>query len=181
MRRSLSYANVTSTLALFVALGGTAFAATQLAPGSVTARHLANGAVHSRHIGMNAVHRQHLAGHVRLRTMAQMRSVAGKRVPWGPKTSARAGTLGTSGLSVVAVYGPLSQDNSSVQCNPGEIIIDALSQAYGSVTTQSGILGYGNTVAITMNVGGNSSSASPSGGFWAQALALCLHYTPPAA
>ena len=41
----LTYANVISTVALFVALGGASYAASSLAPGSVGTRQLRNGAV----------------------------------------------------------------------------------------------------------------------------------------
>jgi hypothetical protein len=44
-RPRLSYANVVSTLALFLALGGASYAATALAPGSVGTKQLRNGAV----------------------------------------------------------------------------------------------------------------------------------------
>jgi hypothetical protein len=54
--RRLSYANVTSTIALFVALGGaTAFATGQLAPKSVGERQLRPGAVTADKIRKNAV------------------------------------------------------------------------------------------------------------------------------
>jgi hypothetical protein len=45
MRGKLSYANVIATLALFVALGGSSYAAVQLSRGSVKTKHLAAGAV----------------------------------------------------------------------------------------------------------------------------------------
>lgn len=55
-RERLTYANVTSTLALFVALGaGSAFAANQLAPKSVGERQLRPGAVTADKIRKNAV------------------------------------------------------------------------------------------------------------------------------
>lgn len=56
VRKRLSYANVTSTLALFLALGGAgALAAGQLAPKSVGARQLRPGAVTADKIRKNAV------------------------------------------------------------------------------------------------------------------------------
>jgi hypothetical protein len=45
MRRHLRFANVTSVLALFVALGGTSYAAVSLGTNSVQKRHIASGAV----------------------------------------------------------------------------------------------------------------------------------------
>jgi hypothetical protein len=43
--RDLTYANVTVTIALFVALGGTSYAAFSLPAGSVGTKQLKNGAV----------------------------------------------------------------------------------------------------------------------------------------
>lgn len=45
MRSKLSYANVTATLALFIALGGGAYAATQLPDNSVSSKTIRNGQV----------------------------------------------------------------------------------------------------------------------------------------
>jgi hypothetical protein len=56
LRDNLTYANVTSTLALFIALSaGSAFAASQLAPKSVGARQLRPGAVTADKIRKNAI------------------------------------------------------------------------------------------------------------------------------
>ena len=45
LRRHLSYANVMATLALFVALGGSSYAAIELGRNSVKSRNIAPGAV----------------------------------------------------------------------------------------------------------------------------------------
>jgi hypothetical protein len=56
LRRHITYANVTATLALFIALGmGTAYAANQLASKSVGAKQLRPGAVTAEKIRKNAV------------------------------------------------------------------------------------------------------------------------------
>ena len=47
MRLKLSYANVVASLALFLALGGAAYAATKLPPNSVGAKQIRNGSVTS--------------------------------------------------------------------------------------------------------------------------------------
>ena len=54
-RDRLSYANVVATLALFVALGGGAYAAVQLPPRSVGTKQLKNKAVKAVKIGKHAV------------------------------------------------------------------------------------------------------------------------------
>jgi hypothetical protein len=54
-RSHLSFANVISLIALFVALGGTGYAATQLAKNSVTAKAIKKNAVGASEIKRNAV------------------------------------------------------------------------------------------------------------------------------
>ena len=55
LRRHLSVANVLSCMALFVALGGAAYAATTIAKKSVKTRHLAKGAVTTQKLRNGAV------------------------------------------------------------------------------------------------------------------------------
>lgn len=60
-RPRLSYANVVATLALFVALGGAATAATSLPRNSVGPKQLRNGAVTAKDLRKNAVRRNKIA------------------------------------------------------------------------------------------------------------------------
>jgi hypothetical protein len=62
MRRP-GYASVMSTVALFVALGGTGYAAVTLAPNSVGTRQLKNSAVTTRKIAAGAVGAAQIASH----------------------------------------------------------------------------------------------------------------------
>ncbi len=55
VRRHVSYANVVSTLALFVALGGSSYAAINLPKGSVGSRELRADGVRERHLSSGAV------------------------------------------------------------------------------------------------------------------------------
>jgi hypothetical protein len=60
VRKRLSYANVTATVALFVALGGAAYAGSKIATsdiksGAVTSKKLAKNAVRTKHIATKAV------------------------------------------------------------------------------------------------------------------------------
>ena len=61
MRARLTYANVTATLALFLALGGVSWAAIDLPARSVGTRELKNNAVKSNKIADGAVRRADLA------------------------------------------------------------------------------------------------------------------------
>lgn len=55
MRTHLSYANVMATIALFIALGGSSYAAVQLTKDSVRSKHIKNGQVKSADLGKNVV------------------------------------------------------------------------------------------------------------------------------
>jgi hypothetical protein len=55
LRRRLTYANVTASIALFIALGGTGYAALSLPRNSVKSQHIATGAVRSPDIRNSAV------------------------------------------------------------------------------------------------------------------------------
>jgi hypothetical protein len=54
-KKGLSYANVMATIAVFIALGGSSYAAVNLKKNSVRAKHIAKGAVTSPKIAKNAV------------------------------------------------------------------------------------------------------------------------------
>ena len=55
LRRHLTYANVVSTLCLFILLGGSAFAAVRLSRNSVRSAHIKNAQVKNPDLGANAV------------------------------------------------------------------------------------------------------------------------------
>jgi hypothetical protein len=55
IRKSLSYANVMATVAVFVALGGSSYAAITLSKNSVKSKHIATGQVKRSDIAKNAV------------------------------------------------------------------------------------------------------------------------------
>jgi len=80
LRPRLSYANVVSSLALFIALGGTGYAVTQLPRNSVGARQLKPNAVTSAKIRAGAVQRSDLSPNARIGS----RGVRGPAGPVGP-------------------------------------------------------------------------------------------------
>jgi hypothetical protein len=61
MLSRLSYANLMATLAVFIALGGGAYAALILPEGSVKSKQIAKNAVRSKEIAKNAVKRKEIA------------------------------------------------------------------------------------------------------------------------
>jgi hypothetical protein len=83
MRRHLSYANVVSTLALCLVVGGgSAYAAAQLAKNSVKSKHIATGAVASSDIKNRSVQLQDLASDVTGKNGAA--GLRGEPGPQGP-------------------------------------------------------------------------------------------------
>jgi hypothetical protein len=84
----LGYANVVATLALFIALGGGAYAAFRVPPDSVGPAQLKNGAVTPPKVAKT--------------TLAQFRGQRGPRGPRGPK-----GATGLHGLAGVNGNGPV--------------------------------------------------------------------------
>jgi hypothetical protein len=76
-RQRLSYANVTATLALFIALGGTSYAVATLPRNSVGSPQIRSGAVKSSEVRDRSLH-------VRDISVAARRSLRGKTGPAGP-------------------------------------------------------------------------------------------------
>src|SRR3954447_21204249 len=64
-RSRITYANVTATLALIVALGGTSYAAFKLPKNSVGPAQIKRGAVHSTDIAKGQIGLRHLGGSAR--------------------------------------------------------------------------------------------------------------------
>jgi hypothetical protein len=92
-RARLTYANVTATLALFVALGGTTYAAAKLPRNSVGTAQLRPGAVHSTDIADRTVRVQDIA-------VSARGSLRGRPGPTGP-----AGPAGTADRAAVDAGG----------------------------------------------------------------------------
>jgi hypothetical protein len=87
----LTYANVTATLALFIALGGGAYAAFSLPRNSVGSAQLRKGAVRSREIRDRSIRLHDVSP-------ATQKALTGKRGPAGPP-----GPVGTSAARLFAV------------------------------------------------------------------------------
>jgi hypothetical protein len=98
-RKHLNYANVTATLALFVALGGVGYAATKLPKNSVGTTQLKPNAVISAKIRNGAIRTVDLSAAAR----SSMRGQTGPAGPRGPR-----GLRGPSGLANTPAGGDLS-------------------------------------------------------------------------
>jgi hypothetical protein len=76
----LSYANVIATLALFIALGGTSYAAIKLPKNSVGSTQIKTGAVHTGEISNRTIRLQDISTSAR----ASLRGQTGPQGPQGP-------------------------------------------------------------------------------------------------
>src|SRR3954451_13764714 len=86
LRLRLNYANVTATLALFIALGGSSYAALKLPRNSVGATQIRAGAVHSSEVKNGTLRTADLSGSTR----RALRGAAGPTGPQGPAGAAAA-------------------------------------------------------------------------------------------
>ena len=141
MRTHLTYANVMATVAVFIALGGSSYAAVQLSKNSVRSKHIKNGQVKRADLARNAVD----SAKIRDGSLVSSDFSAGTLLagPQGPKgdpgstgakgdagaqgTKGEPGANGTNGATNVIVrQGPLRFINadqsggSTANCEPGE-------------------------------------------------------------
>ncbi|MDT7713430.1 MAG: hypothetical protein QOG46_2205 [Pseudonocardiales bacterium] len=122
MRQRLTYANVMSTIAVFVVLGGTGYAATRLARNSVGSPQIRNGAIKNVDI-----------------SSATKRSLRGKRGAKGPTgASGPAGTAGPSEMievkrtAEIPLSGPKNVNTTlaTVQLTAGSWLLEAQTQLH---------------------------------------------------
>jgi hypothetical protein len=122
LNRHLSYANVVPTHALFIALGGSSYAAVKLSKGSVKSRHIAKNAVTTQKIK---------DGSLRLKDFKAGQIVPGTPGPQGPKGDpGQAGPQGEAG----------PKGDTGPQGEPGR---SALTPLRSGETVRGSIGGYG--------------------------------------
>jgi|SRR5215217_4876638 len=121
LRDRLSYANVTATIALGIALGGTSYAAMTLPHNSVGAAQLRRGAVRSAEVKNGALKVRDLSARARS-------ALRGKRGPAGPQgpSGTSSGSAGAIALTYKTVKGTVeaaSVDSRSAICDSGQRVI----------------------------------------------------------
>ena len=101
LRSKLTYANVISTVCLFLILGGSAYAATQLPKNSVGTRQIKNGAISGPKIKRGSIEA------IKLTALAQS-TLQGAKGPRGPKgaTGAKGATGGKGDRGAAGPPGP---------------------------------------------------------------------------
>jgi hypothetical protein len=96
LRRKFSYANVMATIAVFIALGGSAYAATKLSPNSVGSKQLKKNAVTTVKIKDGAITGQKIQLST-LGTVPSASSAATATTAGSAGSAATAGSAGTAG------------------------------------------------------------------------------------
>jgi hypothetical protein len=148
MRRPrLSYANVVSALALFVALGGTSYAATKLPHNSVGKTQIRQSAVRSSEIGQGAIRLTDMAG-------STARGLHGPPGPLGP-----VGPAGTPGTSAERFFATVSGAGQFVRGN-------ATSSAHTAVGSGSYTVDFARNISgctYSVTLGGIDPSDQPPG------------------
>jgi Collagen triple helix repeat (20 copies) len=192
VRQRLTYANVIATFALFLALGGGAYAATQLPTNSVGTGQLKAGAV--------------TAGKIAKKTRQQLQGQRGPTGPQGPqgKTGAKGttgaagakgatGAKGDTGTAGANGTGPAFEVFGTNKAIPGQVVAQTLApgayvlSADLSLTNASGataevvctLAGGGEMKATIPNTASATMSLSISSTFGA-ATAVALSCTGPA-
>jgi hypothetical protein len=103
LRDRLTYANVTATIALFIALGGTSYAVATLPRNSVGSEQLRSNAVDASEIRRGAVRSSEIRdSSIRLRDISKATkdSLHGQTGPQGPPGPTFAATINSAGLRV---------------------------------------------------------------------------------
>ncbi len=121
MLSRLSYANVIATVALFLALGGSSYAALNLPKASVGPKQLQKNSVTSKKVKPGSLLKSDLK-------KSAVESLRGAQGPQGPQglqgTQGAAGAPGATNViarhSAFTVIAPDTNDNAQVDCLPGE-------------------------------------------------------------
>jgi hypothetical protein len=188
VRGRLTYANVTATLALFVALGGTGYAAATLQKNSVGAKQLKNGAVTTSKLHQGAVTaskvaknsltgKQIIAGTLGTVPSATHATTAGSAAPSGAASGALSGSYPSPSIADGAIITPKLADGAITTPKLADSAITTPKLADGAVDSAKvadsslrlSDLG-GSTNDGTSTVG--SAFTVPAGGCVVQGLAL---------
>lgn len=143
IRKRLTYANVISTIALFLVLGGaTAFAASQLEKESVGANQLKKGAVTPAKLSKAS--KATLTGPAGAQGPKGAPGAPGSPGIQGPK-----GDAGTSSLTHIILIQTSGTGTVSAECNPGEHITGggAIDNSAGTIKSSYPNTGSGNEPA----------------------------------
>ena len=135
LKHRLTFANVTAGLALFIALGGTSYAAITLPRNSVGANQLRTGSVRSAEIKDRTIGARDLTLGAR-RFLKGQKGEQGERGPVGP--AGTAGTSGTSGTTGTTAAGITTTTVTAMGRTPAAPDAESQSSADATATCPSG-------------------------------------------
>jgi hypothetical protein len=180
LQQRLSYANITATIALFIALGGTSYAAIQIPRNSVGSSQLRSGSVGSSEVKNRSLRTIDLSVAAR-RALAGQRGPAGPQGPPGPAGTGAPGTAGASGalsLTFTTAPGIVAQGETtgaSASCPPGQRVTGGGARIYtaGDSTVKESYPNINNT-AWTARVENNDDATTGNPGpFRYTVFAIC--------
>jgi hypothetical protein len=120
-------------IALFVALGGSAYAAVQIERNAIKSRHIGPGQVKRSDLGKNAVNSAKVANRsLQAGDFAPGQLPRGAQGPTGP--TGASGPTGTDGQDVIDAVGPLPMEGN-FNSNGGRLLILASGSAFRSSNT----------------------------------------------
>ena len=128
-RPRLTYANIISTIALMLALGGTSYAAINLPDNSVTSKKIKDGAVHTSDLGKGAVTSKKLAGDAVTTSKLADSAVATSKLADASVT----GTKLAAGSVTESNVAPGSLTGAAFQCASGDEGLDNRHECFFSL------------------------------------------------
>jgi len=151
MLEKLSFANVMATIAVFIALGGGAYAATQLPNNSVGTKQLKNSAVTTPKIKNGAV----TGAKIKLATLGKVPSAANADTVGGQTIKGFGQTVAT-GTAAQQTILSLKGLTLTLSCAAGEPTVQAIAAVTGSFMRGTKI---GNAAVAATSVGTSSATA----------------------
>jgi hypothetical protein len=120
----LSYANVMATIAVFIAIGGSAYAALK-----VTGKDVVNESLSGKDIKHDSLDLAHLKGHEEVHSLSEAEEASGtSEVISEPESGTR--QVEATGVQIILRRGPAQMGagriESSVRCKPGEAVLDGM-------------------------------------------------------
>jgi hypothetical protein len=177
LRPRLTYANVVSTLCLFIVLGGSSYAAVTLTKNTVRSKHIKNGEVKRPDVAGNAIdsakvrngsllNQDFAPGQLPAGPPGQAGAPGAAGAPGGTGQQGEAGLSGLEQVSAASVSDSVSPKSAVATCPAGKRAIsgaaDINSGTFGSSPDQV-------THVVITNSGSPSSEATVPGTFFARA------------
>ena len=126
LQERMTYANVIATIALFVALGGTSYAAVTLPRDSVGARQLREGSVGSSEVRNRSLQLRDLSPRAQDALIRAGRRTSAPGAPGAPGAVSQAVEVTYKTASVIAAVAPVEDTSitpGTATCDPGQRVV----------------------------------------------------------